>query len=69
VLRDENKVIPVSAMLNGEYGEKDIYMGVPAVLNSQGVKELVEYHLADNEIVELKKSIGIIKEYNDKLNL
>lgn len=69
VLRDENKVIPVSAMLNGEYGEKDIYMGVPAVLNSQGVKELVEYHLADNEIVELKKSIGIIKEYNDKLKL
>ncbi|MFW2487494.1 L-lactate dehydrogenase [Clostridium chromiireducens] len=69
VLRDENKVIPVSAMLNGEYGEKDIYMGVPAVLNSQGVKELVEYHLADNEIVELKKSIEIIKEYNDKLKL
>lgn len=69
VLRDENKVIPVSAMLDGEYGEKDIYMGVPAVLNSQGVKELVEYHLADNEIVELKKSIEIIKEYNDKLKL
>ena len=69
VLRDENKVIPVSAMLNGEYGEKGIYVGVPAVLNSQGVKELVEYHLADNEIMELKKSIDIIKEYNEKLKL
>ncbi|MFT8352599.1 L-lactate dehydrogenase [Clostridium saccharoperbutylacetonicum] len=68
VLNDENKVIPVSAMLNGEYDEENIYIGVPAVLNSQGVKELVEYHLSDNEMVELKKSISIIKEYNEKLN-
>lgn len=69
VLRDENKVIPVSAMLNGEYGEDGIYIGVPAVLNSQGVKELVEYHLADDEMEELKKSIEIIKVYNEKLKL
>lgn len=69
VLQDENKVIPVSAMLNGEYGEKDIFAGVPAVLNSQGVKELVEYHLADNEMIELKKSTEVIREYNKKLKL
>lgn len=69
VLRDENKVIPVSAMLNGEYGETGVYAGVPAVLNSQGVKELVEYHLPENEMAELKKSIDIIKEYNEKLKL
>jgi len=67
VLHDENKVIPVSAMLNGEYGEDGLYVGVPAVLNSQGVKELVEYHLSDNEMIELKKSIEVIKEYNKKL--
>jgi len=69
VLRDENKVIPVSAMLNGEYGEEDIYIGVPAVLNSQGVKELVEYHLSNDEMLELKNSIRIIREYNRKLQL
>jgi L-lactate dehydrogenase len=69
VLDDENKVIPVSAMLNGEYGEEDIYAGVPAVLNNQGVKELVEYHLAHDEMIELKKSIEIIREYNEKLKL
>lgn len=69
VLNDENKVIPVSAMINGEYGEKDIYAGVPAVLNSQGVKELVEYHLADDEMIELKKSISVIRKYNKKLKL
>lgn len=69
VLRDENKVIPVSTMLNGEYDEKDIYVGVPAVLNSQGIKELVEYHLTDDEMIDLKKSIDIIREYNKKLKL
>jgi L-lactate dehydrogenase len=69
VLHDENKVIPVSAMLNGEYGEEGLYVGVPAVLNSEGVKELVEYHLADNEMMELKKSIEVIGKYNKKLKL
>lgn len=67
ILRNENKVIPVSAMLNGEYGEHDVYTGVPAVLNSQGVKELVEYRLPEEELAQLKKSIDIIREYNNKL--
>ncbi|WP_026888515.1 L-lactate dehydrogenase [Clostridium beijerinckii] len=69
ILRDENKVIPVSAMLNGEYGESGTYAGVPAVLDNQGVKELVEYHLSESEKVELKKSIGIIKDYKKRLKL
>lgn len=69
VLRDENKVIPVSAMLNGEYGESDVYVGVPVVLNSQGVKELVEYHLTDKEIEGLKASIKLIREYNSRLEI
>lgn len=67
ILHDENKVIPVSAMLQGEYGEEDIYIGVPAVLNGQGIKELVEYHLPENELAEFKKSIAIIREYNRSL--
>ncbi|MBS6645495.1 MAG: L-lactate dehydrogenase [Clostridiaceae bacterium] len=62
ILRDENKVIPVSAMLHGEYGENGIYAGVPAVINSQGVKELVEYHLTDTELEELARSFEVIKE-------
>lgn len=62
ILRDENKVIPVSAMLHGEYGEEGIYAGVPAVINSQGVKELVEYHLTDTELEELGRSFKVIRE-------
>ena len=56
VMQDENKVIPVSAMLHGEYGQKDIYVGVPAVLTSKGVKELVEYHLTEEETGQFVKS-------------
>ena len=67
ILRNENKVIPVSAMLNGEYGEKNVYAGVPAVLCSRGVKELVEYHLLDEERKELNQSISLIRSYNKKL--
>lgn len=67
VLRDENKVIPVSAMLSGEYGERDVFVGVPAVLNSAGVKELVEYHLTDEESEAFRASVRILRAHNDAL--
>ena len=66
-LRDENTVIPVSAMLHGEYGQQGIYAGVPAVINSQGVKELVEYHLTDSELEELGRSFEVIREAQSSL--
>lgn len=69
VLRDENKVIPVSTMLYGEYGESGIYAGVPAVLNSSGVKERVEYHLTEEERGKLKNSFDIIRDYTNKLGI
>ena len=67
ILRDENKVIPVSAMLHGEYGTQGIYAGVPAVINSQGVKELVEYHLTEEELEALAKSFAVIRSAMDTL--
>ncbi len=67
ILRDENKVIPVSALLKGEYGERDVYAGVPAVLSSRGVKELVEYHLTDEEMEAFRKSAEIIRAHADAL--
>ena len=60
-MEDENKVFPVSARFHGEYGLKDVYMGVPAVLTSHGVKELVEYHLTDEEQKRLENSAGIVQ--------
>ena len=67
ILNNENKIIPVSTLLDGEYGVNGIFAGVPAILNSHGVKEVVEIHLTDEEKKEFEKSIDIIKEYVEKL--
>ena len=69
ILNDENRVIPVSTLLCGEYGAEDVFAGVPAVLGRQGVKELVELHLTQQEQESFTKSIEIIKSYNQTLPL
>ena len=43
--------MPVSTLLEGEYGESDVFCGVPAVLNADGVKEVVEIHMTNEELV------------------
>lgn len=45
ILNDTNEILTVSAYLNGEYGHKDIYIGVPAIINSNGARELLELEL------------------------
>ena len=67
IMNDENKIMPVSAYLDGEYGEVGIYAGVPAILNSRGVKEIVEIDMLDKEILKFKSSCNIIREYIGKL--
>ncbi|SEU27879.1 L-lactate dehydrogenase [Paenibacillus sp. NFR01] len=67
IIKDKHKVLPVSVMLNGEYGERDVYCGVPAVLTSRGVKELVEYNLTEEELGRFKQSIAVLRGVNAKL--
>ncbi len=67
VLQNENQVIPVSTLLSGEYGEDDVFAGVPAILNRSGVKEVVELRMMDGELDQFKKSVALIREYSDKL--
>lgn len=69
ILGDENRVIPVSTLLNGEYGERNVYAGVPAVLNAQGVKELVECRLTPAELEEFRGSLATLRSYQAKLGL
>jgi len=59
--------MPVSTLLEGEYGESDIFCGVPAVLNADGVKEVVEIHMTDEELNKFKKSAALIREYIKKM--
>ena len=63
VLDNENCVLTVSTYLkNGEYGQDDIYIGVPAVVNGKGVRELINLELDKDEQKKLNKSCSIIKE-------
>jgi len=45
ILQNENCILTVSAYLDGQYGQKDVYVGVPAVVNRDGVRELLEYYI------------------------
>jgi L-lactate dehydrogenase len=67
IVNDENKIMPVSTLLEGEYGECDVFCGVPAVLNSDGVKEVVEIHMTKDELQKFKESVKFIKESIQKI--
>ena len=68
ILYDENKIIPVSTLLQGEYGEEDIYAGVPSILNRTGVSDILEIHMSDEEQKKFKRSAKVIREYTQKIN-
>ena len=66
VLDNENSIITVSTYLeNGAYGQDDIYIGVPAVINSNGVRELLELDLNKDEQEKLNNSCKIIKKMRE----
>lgn len=69
ILQNENKIIPVSTLLCGEYGESDVFAGVPAVLNRSGVKEVVEVRMTPEELAQFKKSVAVIREFSEKLKI
>ncbi len=63
VLLDEKKVLPASAYLQGEYGIKDLYIGVPVVLGAKGVEKIIELKLDKDELGMLQKSAETYKEF------
>ena len=67
ILHDENKIIPVSTYLEGEYGEKDVYAGVPTVLNRTGASDVLEIHMTPGELARFKESTALIREYTKKI--
>ena len=63
VLNNENSILTVSTYLkDGQYGQDDIYIGVPAVINSTGVRELLDLDLAEEEQAKLDESCKVLKE-------
>lgn len=65
ILKDQRKIRPVCAYLNGEYGYKDVYLGVPVILGGKGIEKIVEIKLNADEKALLDKSkdavVGLIK--------
>jgi malate dehydrogenase len=62
VLRDKKKILPCAAYLQGEYGMKDVYLGVPVVLGRKGVERIVEIKLAAEEQAALDKSAAAVRD-------
>jgi len=59
-LKDKKRVLPCAAYLTGQYGVKDMYVGVPAVLGAKGVERIVELELTKTEKSMLAKSVGAV---------
>lgn len=62
ILKNENRIFPCCAWLNGEYGLKDIYLGVPVVLGRNGIEKIIELDLNDQEKELVNSSAGHVKE-------
>ncbi len=56
ILRDEKQVLPCAALLNGEYGLNDIFMGVPCILGKDGIEDIVELQITEEERAALHRS-------------
>ncbi|HSL62260.1 MAG TPA: malate dehydrogenase [Desulfotignum sp.] len=67
ILKDEKRVVPVSAYLRGEYGYQDIFLGVPVLLGKNGVEKILELTLTDAEKTALDASAKAVKDGVDTL--
>ena len=61
-LKDLKKQLPCAAYLNGEYGVKDLYVGVPVIIGKNGIEKIVEINLSDNEKKDFNNSINAVQE-------
>ena len=64
---DQKKMIPCSTMLNGEYGESDICMGVPVIIGRNGIEKIVELELNDAEKAKFAESAAAVRNVNSTL--
>lgn len=67
VIRDKKKILPCAAYLEGEYGIKDLYFGVPIKLGAKGVEEIIEIDLTEEEKEAIKNSEAAVRSIVDLL--
>ena len=69
ILKDKKKILPCSVFLQGEYGVRDLFVGVPIKLGARGVEQIIEVQLTADEDAALKKSAGAVKELVDVIGM
>ncbi|SEK98399.1 L-lactate dehydrogenase [Carnobacterium iners] len=62
ILSDENAILPLSVYLDGEYNQKDIFIGAPAIINRQGVKSVIQIPLNDSEQEKMNHSADTLRK-------
>jgi malate dehydrogenase len=67
ILKDKKKVLPCAAYLEGEYGIRDLFIGVPVKLGVKGVEQVIEIKLAPEENAALQKSAAAVQELKSVL--
>lgn len=69
IINDEKRMLPCSAYLNGEYGVKGLYSGIPVILGNNGVEKIIELDLTEDEKVSFERSVQAVRLLVDKLNI
>ncbi|MFQ6112351.1 MAG: malate dehydrogenase, partial [Nitrospinota bacterium] len=69
IIKDKKRILPCAALLEGEYGLSGLFVGVPVKLGSNGVEEVVEVKLTDDEQAALNKSAAAVKELIDLMKV
>ena len=69
ILKDKKKIVPCSVFLQGEYGIRDLFVGVPVKLGARGLEQIIEITLTADEDAALKKSAGAVKELVDVIGM
>ncbi len=64
IIRDQKRVVPCAAYLEGEYGYNGVYLGVPVILGEAGIEKIFELELTDSEKIMLDGSAAAVKELN-----
>jgi L-lactate dehydrogenase len=69
IFTNSHRALALSCILNGEYGYKNVAIGVPAILDQHGIKKVIELDFTDNEKQLFTNSVNIVKGYIDHINL
>lgn len=68
IIRDEDSILTVSTLLKGEFGIKDIYMGIPCVVGETGIKKALEVKLSEEELKQLRESAKVLNDSLKEIN-